>query len=349
MKTVLITGGTGFIGSHTCISLLESGYKIIIVDSNINSSADVINKIEYIFESSNKKFEKLIFEKGDIRDEKFLNNIFLKSLKQDFPIEAVIHFAGLKSVEESVSNPLEYWDANVNGSICLFKVMKQYGCKTIVFSSSACVYGNPIKNPIKETFLINPNNPYGYTKSSIEKILKNLFECKETHNWRIANLRYFNPIGAHISGVLGENPSNTPNNLFPYICKVAQRKYERLKIFGNNWPTIDGTGVRDYIHVMDLAEAHLAALEFLIINEPQIINLNIGTAIGTSVLQLISIFEKVNKCIIPFDFSERRPGDVAQIIADNRKVISTLDWRPVRNLEDMCRDGWGSQSLNIEN
>jgi len=348
MQTILVTGGTGFIGSHTTLVLLEKGYRVIVVDSQINSSSISLNRVQDILKIEDIPYEKIIFEMGDIRDEKFLKSIFVKALKNRTPIDAVIHFAGLKAVEESVFEPLKYWDNNVMGSLSLFRVMSSFDCKNIVFSSSATIYGNPEEIPVKETCPIKPNNPYGYTKVAIENILNNLFnsDAHTFSRWRVANLRYFNPIGAHSSGLLGEAPNNKPNNLFPYICRVAQGIYEKLIIFGNNWPTIDGTGVRDYIHVMDLAEAHLSAMEFLLENKPQLINLNIGTGVGTSVLELIDKFKLVNKCQIPYEISERRKGDVAKVIADNSKVISSLSWKPKRTIKDMCRDGWNWQLNN---
>ena len=247
--------------------------------------------------------------------------------------------AGLKSVEESIRKPLLYWDNNVIGTMNLLKIMKKFDCKTIVFSSSATIYGVVSSDPIDEKCKINPNNPYGHTKAAIEFMLKGIFESSKD-KWRIANLRYFNPIGAHDSSLIGENPSDDPNNLFPIICNVAQGKYEELKIFGNDWPTLDGTCVRDYIHVMDLAEAHTSALDFLLSNKSQLIDLNIGTGIGTSVLELVEKFSKVNNCSVRFSFSGRRQGDAPVVIANNNKAISVLNWKPKRNLEEMCKNGW---------
>ena len=275
MKKILVTGGCGYIGSHTCLSLIEKGYEIVVIDSNINSSPKALKKIEKIL-SNKPNNQKIHFEKGDIRDKNFLTNVFTKAIKEGQPITAVIHFAGLKAVGESVQNPLLYWDVNLNGSISLFKVMESFNCKTIVFSSSATIYGKVETNPINESFPIRPYNPYGYTKASIEFMLNGLFNSCEPA-WRIANLRYFNPIGAHESGLIGENPSNKPNNIFPILCKVAYGIYEKLNVYGNDWPTLDGTGIRDYIHVMDLADSHLSALEHLENNDPQILDLNIGT------------------------------------------------------------------------
>ena len=345
MRTILITGGTGFIGSHTCLSLLESKFKVVVVDSNVNSSKTCLESIKKILQQKNLSEENIFFIKGDIRDETFLKNVFIKALNNGFPIEGVIHFAGLKSVEESMSNPLLYWDNNVVGTINLLKVMEIFKCKTIVFSSSATIYGNPKTSPIKETFEIKPLNPYGITKAFIENIL----ECiSKTYNknWKIINLRYFNPIGAHESGIIGEEPLNKPNNLFPYICLVANGTYKKLNIFGNDWPTLDGTGVRDYIHVMDLADAHKCAIDYLFNRDSLMLSLNVGTGVGTSVLNLVETFQEVNKCEIPYEFCNRRPGDVPTLVADNKKAISILNWYPKRSIRDMCKDGWNWRYLN---
>ena len=345
MQTILVTGGAGFIGSHTCLCLLKNNYKVVVVDSNVNSSELSLKMIKKIFDQNQEFMEEIIFHKGDIRDEKFLKKVFLQSSNNGYPIDGVIHFAGLKSAEESIKDPLMYWDNNVCGTLTLLKVMQLFNCETIVFSSSAAFYGNSENNPLKESFQIKPLNPYGQTKASIEYILDGIFRNKN-HNWKVANLRYFNPIGAHFSGLIGEEPLNKPNNLFPYICLVAAGKYKKLNIYGNDWPTDDGTGIRDYIHVMDLAEAHTFAINFLFRRDPLIISLNIGTGIGTSVLELVETFKEVNKCDIPYQFVDRRQGDVAKIIADNQKAISVLNWKPKRNLKEMCKDGWRWRFLN---
>ena len=345
MKHILVTGGTGFIGSHTSVKLLEEGFLITIIDSFKNSSSKCLHRIKEIIRKKNKKLVDCIsLEKGDIKDILFLKHIFLKAKKNKIPFDAVIHFAGLKSVEESFKNPLIYWENNVFGSINLFKVMDDFDCNTIVFSSSATVYGIA-KSPLSETLPLNPNNPYGHTKAAIENILEGLFSSSK-NKWRIANLRYFNPIGAHKSGLIGEDPLNKPNNLFPLLCRVAQGKYEKLEVYGNDWPTNDGTGIRDYIHVMDLADAHFLALNYLIKNEPEIISLNIGTGKGISVLELIKIFNKVNKCQVEYNISKRREGDVPILVASNEKILSTLEWYPKKTIEDMCLDGWRWQKLN---
>ena len=270
MKSILITGGAGFIGSHTCLSLLENGFRIIILDSFTNSSPLVIHRLRKILKDKVLDIkDKLIIREGDIRDEDFIKDIFEFAKKKSFNIDAVIHFAGVKAVGESVKNPILYWDVNVKGSVSLLKVMQKYGCKTIVFSSSATVYGEGSLNPLAESTKIDPKNPYGDTKATVELLLKNIY-FSSRESWRIANLRYFNPIGAHESGLLGEDPLDIPNNLFPYICKVAIGEYKELEIYGNDWPTIDGTGVRDYVHVMDLAEAHKSALNFLMKENPRL-------------------------------------------------------------------------------
>ena len=343
---ILVTGGTGFIGSHTCISLLENNFNLTIVDSNINSSPISIKKVKKIFEGSNFDLErKIIFEKGDIRDKNFLNKVFLEAEERDNPIKAVIHFAGLKAVRESVENPLLYWDNNVLGSLKLFEVMKKFNCKIIVFSSSATVYGNVKESPILESFPISPENTYGHTKAAVESILQSLFKSSK-NTWRIANLRYFNPIGAHKSGLIGEAPNSIPNNIFPILCNVALRKIDQFSVYGNNWETKDGTCIRDYIHVMDLAESHTAALNYLLKNKPQCINLNIGTGIGTSVFELISKFRNVVNSKIPYSISDRRQGDVPILVPNNLKAMEILKWHPKRNLDQMCIDGWNFQQKN---
>ena len=346
MKSILITGGTGFIGSHTCIKLLENGFRVIILDSFVNSSYLVYERIKTFFKDKLDNInDLLILKKGDVRNEDSIKEIFEYAKSRSFFIDGVIHFAGLKSVGESVENPLEYWDVNVNGSISLLKVMQNYNCKTIVFSSSATIYGEVSAYPLSESTKIKPKNPYGDTKATVELLLENMF-LSSKDNWKIAILRYFNPIGAHDSGLLGEDPSDTPNNIFPYICKVAIGEFKELKIFGNDWPTKDGTGIRDYIHVMDLAEAHKNALDFLLKGLPQCIKVNIGTGKGKSVLELIKTFEKVNNCKIPYVFVKRRAGDVPYVVAKNDLAISLLGWIPQKSFEEMCIDGYRWQINN---
>ncbi|KGG16357.1 MULTISPECIES: UDP-glucose 4-epimerase GalE [unclassified Prochlorococcus] len=346
MKRVLITGGAGFIGSHTCLVLLQKGYEVFVIDSYINSSNKSLERVIKICEDN--KFSvsnKLHVIKGDLRDEHILKKIFSDASLDGQSIDGVIHFAGLKSVRESVGNPLKYWDVNVNGAINLLKVMDHYKCRSIVFSSSASIYGNTYENNINEESEVKPINPYGTTKAVVENLLSNI-SLSSPGKWRIANLRYFNPIGAHTSGLIGEDPLGTPNNIFPLISKVATGNIEKLNIYGNDWPTPDGTGVRDYIHVMDVADGHEKAFEYLLSKEPQVLNLNLGTGKGTSVLELIHTFEKVNNIKIPYVFTGRREGDAFRVIADNSLATCLLNWTPKRSLEDMCYDGYKWQSLN---
>tara|TARA_Y100001933_G_scaffold230750_1_gene248010 strand:- start:117 stop:1169 length:1053 start_codon:yes stop_codon:yes gene_type:complete len=340
MKSILVTGGAGFIGSHTCLSLVEKGYKVVVIDSLINSSKDALDKLGEILIKKNISIDnKISFLKGDTRDKEFLENIFISNKEKNSPISCVIHFAGLKAVNESVIMPLKYWDINVNGTINLLQTMLKNGCRTIVFSSSATIYGISENTILNEKNDRNPTNPYGSTKLVVEMLLSDLFHSK-SNEWKIINLRYFNPIGAHPSGLIGESPRGVPTNIFPSINFAASGKIKELKVFGNNWPTPDGTCIRDYIHVMDIAEGHIAALEYLEKNEPQIKYFNLGTGLGTSVLELIKVFQKVNRVHVPFSFYPRRKGDLSKVIADNSLAIKYLNWSPKRNLEEMCRDGW---------
>ena len=335
MKNILITGGTGFIGSHTCLVLIEKGYNLVIIDSLVNSSEDVIRKLE-CFNIKKNKNSNIDFIKGDLRDEDFLINLFKKYKN----IAAVIHFAGLKAVGESTRDPLKYWDHNLKGTINLLKAMDKNYCYKLIFSSSATIYATKNdKNLIKEDDDIKPINPYGNTKATIEKILDDLSKYSRS-DWSIISLRYFNPIGAHPSGLIGENPLDKPNNIFPIINNVASGLDKELKIFGNDWDTKDGTGVRDYIHVMDLAEGHYQALKYVLKYESKFLKLNLGTGIGTSVLELIRIFQDVNNVKIPYKFISRRDGDVAFTIADNSLAKSVLNWSPKRDLKTMCIDSW---------
>lgn len=324
---ILVTGGTGYIGSHTCVELLEKGEKIIIVDNLSNSKREVTDKIKEI---TKKDFA---FYEADIQDREAMVKIF----EENPDIESVIHFAGLKAVGESVEKPLEYYHNNVYGTLVLLEVMRQYGCKKIIFSSSATVYGDPASLPIKEDFPLSTTNPYGTTKLMIEMILKDLVIADPT--WRVVLLRYFNPIGAHKSGLLGEVPNGVPNNLMPYITQVAIGKLDELKVFGNDYPTPDGTGVRDYIHVVDLAIGHVKALKKLREENGTHIY-NLGTGNGYSVLEIVQAFEKVNGIKIKYRITERRPGDIPACYADPTKAKEELDWVATRNLEDMCRDSW---------
>ncbi len=340
MKRILVTGGLGFVGSHTCVELLKKDYIITIIDSLINSKIDTIRKIKSLVnQDENSKVGNLFFELGDIRDFEFLENLFHSRFSKGFGFDAVVHFCGLKSVEESVKSPLLYWDVNVLGTINLLKVMKKYSCYNLVFSSSATVYGNTDLYPIKENARIKPINTYGETKAIIEKLL---FEVQSEFNskFNIAILRYFNPVGAHISGLIGESPVGKPNNIFPILNRVAYSKNDNFEIFGKDWPTRDGTCIRDYIHVMDLAEGHLLALEFLKNNEKQIEIFNLGSEKGTTVLELIKTFQKVNNIDFSIIYSEKRKGDVGTLIADISFAKKILNWIPKRNLEMMCKDSW---------
>jgi len=341
MRRILVTGGCGFIGSHTCLELLEKNYEVWVVDSLVNSSHLVLERIKKLSNKSNN----LKFFKGDVRDINFIRKVFQKAINNDIPISGVIHFAGLKSVCESIDEPIKYWDVNVNGTISLIRVMEESNCRSIVFSSSATIYGIKDDTPIKESFDIESINPYGTTKIVIEKLLKDLY-LSSPDEWRIISLRYFNPIGAHESGLIGEDPLGIPNNIFPLLMQVCMRRINKLQVFGNDWDTKDGTCVRDYIHVLDLADGHILAMEYLFNHNPQIMNLNLGTGTGTSVLELINTFERVNNVSIPYEFTERRKGDYASVIADNSKLVKILNWQPRRDLLKMCMDGWRWQKSN---
>lgn len=340
MKRLLITGGCGYIGSHTCYVLLEAGYELLVIDSNVNSTDISLKRLRSLKYSQKINFDNnLKFFRGDIRDKELLRSIFLDSTKEGKPIDAVIHFAGLKSVSESITIPLKYWEVNVGGSITLLKVMNEFNCKTIVFSSSASIYYFSDMRLLKENDLIKPNSPYGQTKEAIEKILLGTFESSKS-DWKIVNLRYFNPIGAHPSGSIGECFSTRSDNLFPHICMVATGIKKYLNIFGDDWPTKDGTCIRDYIHVLDLAEAHMSAIKMLEDSHSRMLNINIGTGMGTSVLELAKCFEKVNECEIPIVYTKRREGDIPFSVADNSLSLMELGWFPKRTIEEMCRDGW---------
>ena len=325
---VLLTGGTGYIGSHTAVELINAGEDVIIVDNLNNSQEDVIKKIKQITGKEVK------FYKADILDKDALDKIFTEN-----EIDAVIHFAGLKAVGESVKKPLEYYHNNIVGTLTLLEVMKKHNCKRIVFSSSATVYGDQEVSKCVETMgRKTPTNPYGATKAMIEKILEDLYVSDNT--WKITILRYFNPIGAHESGLIGENPNGIPNNLMPYIQKVAIGELEKLHVFGNDYDTKDGTGVRDYIHVVDLAKGHIKALEKLLKSDGEIEKYNLGTGTGYSVLDIVKTFEKINNIKIPYVIDDRRPGDIAICYADPTKAEIELGWKATETLEDMCRDCW---------
>ena len=329
---VLVTGGAGYIGSHTVVELLKANYEVVIVDNYSNSKPEVLNRIKTI---TDKDFT---FYEADLLDKPALEEIFKKEA-----IDSVIHFAGYKAVGESVAKPVEYYHNNITGTLILLEVMKEHGVKNIVFSSSATVYGMNNPSPLTEELPTSATNPYGYTKVMIEQILRDVNVSDE--EWNIALLRYFNPIGAHESGLIGEDPSGVPNNLMPYITQVAVGKLPELSIFGDDYDTHDGTGVRDYIHVVDLALGHLKALESFG-NYKGVGTYNLGTGIGYSVLDLVKNFQKANDIVIPYKLVERRPGDVATCYADATRANEILGWSAEKNLEDMCRDSWKWQSEN---
>ncbi len=346
MKNILVTGGAGFIGSHTCLLLLERGYDVYVVDSFINSSPKSLEKVLEINKSKKNHFQnKLKVFQGDLLDKNFLNNVFLNLTKINQKIDGVIHFAGLKSVSESVSEPLKYWETNVNGTINLLLMMEKFNCNKLVFSSSATVYAQSDNALLSEKSSIKPINPYGSTKLTIEYILRDIFNSSNERP-NFASLRYFNPIGAHSSGLIGEDPKGKPNNIFPLILNTAQGIQKELKIYGNDWPTKDGTPIRDYIHVMDLANVHIKVLENLFYTSSRYINLNIGTGIGTTVLDLVKTFEKVTNVKVPYIFTDRRSGDGCYIVADNSFLVKEFNICPQISIEDMCRDGWKWKSLN---
>jgi UDP-glucose 4-epimerase len=323
---ILVTGGLGFIGSHSVVELIESGHEVVIIDNLSNSKIEVLDAIEKITKVRPAFYQFNLLTIEDLR-KVFVEHTF----------DGVIHFAGLKAVAESIAKPLEYYDNNITGTINLLKCMKENNLYNIVFSSSACVYGTPDKNPIVETDASNrATNPYGRTKSMIEEILRDMYISD--NNFRITILRYFNPVGAHKSGLIGEDPNGIPNNLMPIMLKVAEGKSDLLKIFGNDYNTKDGTCVRDFIHVVDLAKGHVKAIERVIENGIHIFNLGTGT--GTSVMELVNSFNKVNGNLVKYQFAERRPGDVAENYSSPKKAEEELGWKATLTLEDMCKDSW---------
>ena len=329
MKRVLITGGTGYIGSHTAVVLLQAGYRVVLYDNLSNSSAAVLENLEKITGQS------ITFVKGDVRD-----TPLLKDTLASHNISAVIHFAGLKAVGESVEQPVHYYANNVQGTISLLQAMQLQAIKTLVFSSSATVYGEPQYLPLDEEHPTSATNPYGRSKLHIEEMLKDV--AASDPQWRIVCLRYFNPVGAHESGMIGENPNGTPNNLMPYIAQVAAGQRLAFNVFGNDYPTPDGTGVRDYVHVMDLAEGHAAALKF----QTETIGwhaVNLGTGKGYSVLEMVNAFEKTSCRKVPYTLVARRTGDVAECYANPRKADELLNWTANRSLDEMCTDTWRFQ------
>ncbi len=329
---VLVTGGAGYIGSHTCVELLNEGYEVVVIDNLSNSSE---KSLERVTEITGKQ---LTFYKADLLDREAIEDIF-----NNENIDSVIHFAGLKAVGESVSKPLEYYYNNITGTLILCDLMRKYGVKNLVFSSSATVYGNPKTVPIREDFPLSVTNPYGRTKLMIEEILRDLYVSD--NSWNIVLLRYFNPVGAHISGRIGEDPRDIPNNLVPYITQVAVGKLDALGVFGNDYDTPDGTGVRDYIHVVDLAKGHLKALEKLK-ESNGVLTYNLGTGKGYSVLDMLKSFEKVCGKPIKYKIMPRRPGDIATCYADPTKAREELGWEAEKGLQEMCEDSWRWQKNN---
>ncbi len=328
---ILVTGGAGYIGSHTCLQLLAAGHELVVLDNLSNSQPEALQRVQKL------AGRQLQLVEGDIRDETMLDAVFR------YPITAVIHFAGLKAVGESVAEPLRYYDNNVAGTLSLLKAMKKHGCKTLVFSSSATVYGDPASVPIREHFPLSATNPYGRSKLMIEDMLRDLAHAEP--DWRIAILRYFNPVGAHDSGQIGENPNGIPNNLMPFITQVAVGKRAQLSVFGNDYATHDGTGVRDYIHVVDLARGHLCALDKLQ-QQAGLLTVNLGTGQGYSVLDMVKAFEQASGRTIAYTITPRRPGDVAACYADPAQAEQLLGWRAEKTLADMCADSWRWQNQN---
>lgn len=331
-KTVLVTGGAGYIGCHACVSLLETDHRVVVVDNFCNSNAEAIARVEQIVGASVPLIE------GDIRDAACLNALFA-----EHDIDAVMHFAGLKAVGESVEKPLEYYDNNVTGTLVLLAAMERAGVNKLIFSSSATVYGDPASVPIREDFPLSATNPYGRSKLMIEEILGDWHTARP--GWSIGRLRYFNPVGAHTSGRIGEDPSGIPNNLMPFVAQVAVGRREKLAVFGNDYPTPDGTGVRDYIHVVDLAEGHVAALDY-VLQHPGLLTVNLGTGNGVSVLDMVKAFEQASGREVPYEIVDRRPGDIAECWANPALARSLLGWSASRTLEQMCVDAWRWQESN---
>ena len=328
---ILVTGGTGYIGSHTCVELCAAGHEVVIVDNLSNSKAEVLGRLEHI------TARRLAFAAVDIRDRAALEAVFAAHA-----IDAVIHFAGLKAVGESVAEPLRYYDNNFSGSVVLFETMQKFGVRTLVFSSSATVYGDPASVPILENFPLAATNPYGRSKLMIEDMLRDIVMADAS--WRVALLRYFNPVGAHESGLIGEDPNGIPNNLLPYIAQVAEGRRAMLSVFGNDYPTVDGTGVRDYIHVMDLAAGHVRMLDRLA-DAAGLYTYNLGTGNGISVLEMVQAFERASGKSIPMQFAPRRAGDIACCYADVSLAERELGWKAVRRVDQMCADAWRWQSM----
>jgi UDP-glucose 4-epimerase len=331
-KTILVTGASGYIGSHTCVELLSAGYAVVALDNLGNSSVEALRRVEKI------TGHLIPFFEADVRDRLALN-----ALLKTYQIDAAIHFAGLKAVGESVEQPLRYYENNVGGTVTLLQALGEADVKTFLFSSSATVYGDPETVPIVESARLSATNPYGRSKLMVEEILQDL--GKSDASWAIGALRYFNPVGAHPSGLIGEDPRGIPNNLMPFISQVAVGRRERLSVFGNDYPTPDGTGVRDYIHVVDLARGHLAALAELF-RSHRSFTLNLGTGRGYSVLEMVRAFEQASGRPVPYRITERRPGDIATCYADPAGAARVLDWRAAKGLDEMCADHWRWQSMN---
>ena len=331
-RKVLLTGGAGYIGSHTLILLIESGYEVVVFDNFSNASKESISRVEKIVG------QKIVVIEGDIRSREDLEKVFTQHT-----IDSVIHFAGLKAVGESVEKPLKYYYNNVNGTVILCEVMAKYNCKSIVFSSSATVYGDPHTVPIKEDFPLSATNPYGRSKLMIEEILRDLYVSDK--EWKVVLLRYFNPVGAHSSGTIGEDPNGIPNNLMPYIAQTAVGKLSCLGVFGDDYDTVDGTGVRDYIHVVDLAQGHVNALD-RIEKFTEVMTINLGTGKGYSVLEMVKAFERASGKEVPFCIAPRRAGDIASCYSDPSYAKEILGWNAVRGIDEMCQDGWRWQSQN---
>ncbi len=329
---ILVTGGAGYIGSHTCLELLKDGYEVVVVDNLSNSNEESLKRVQELAGKT------LTFHEVDLLDKKSLDAVFSGA-----SVDAVVHFAGLKAVGESVTIPLSYYHNNVTGTLILCEVMGKHNVKNLVFSSSATVYGDPHKVPITEDFPLSATNPYGRTKLMIEEILRDLHRADEA--WNVVLLRYFNPVGAHPSGRIGEDPNGIPNNLLPYISQVAVGKLPLLSVFGNDYPTPDGTGIRDYIHVVDLALGHLKALEKLTTN-PGVATYNLGTGQGYSVVEMVSAFEKASGKKVPYKIVGRRPGDIASCYADPSLAREELDWSTEKGINEMCADAWKWQSGN---
>ena len=332
---ILVTGGAGYIGSHACIELIKAGYQIVVIDNLSNSKESVLERVATITGTA------IPFVKADLRDRTALDRVFTSG-----NFDAVMHFAGLKAVGESVEQPMRYYENNVEGSLALFQAMARHGVKTLVFSSSATVYGDPQSVPIVEDSPLSATNPYGRSKLMIEEMLRDI--AKSDPSWRIALLRYFNPVGAHESGLIGEDPNDIPNNLFPYVAQVAAGMRPMLSVFGDDYPTDDGTGVRDYIHVVDLAIGHVRTMNKLADSDAGVLTFNLGTGCGSSVLDMVKAFERASGRNIPYKIVARRPGDIAVCYADTSLAERELGWRAERSIEQMCEDAWRWQAMAAE-